>query len=939
MAQLPRLFKPVDIETGYILNSKTSFFSVIVPEFGTNLINNPEVFDFNGYSSNVVATLNTKTNWGINSIDISMNVGDYIQYSLDVNLISSTPYTFSVYVNGVGKFRVYFVTAASVEVGGTTYHNSYNFNTRIEHKSASLSLTSGRIVIQALTAGTYNFSGFQLEAKEYATTFISGNQKGLIPNEVPLPYYWAGTPHRSPSVRLASTRHGGKIVNFKDFGLDVISFEGFGLPEFDNNDQQIAMRYGSNYSNTVIEDRDLTINGQFTLCDKETFFCNKGLLNTAFSPSLTLKQQPIKLQFMLMDCETPLTDCIEFLVHYKQGLDGNIENLYGEKVSIDFKMFNPWFYKCGLAGQEICIQSTISGTNIIGTNENNILTDMNGGTPLDELIRQMAIGSDNALYTVGDRPGRGVIVNRWEGSSWTVIGTAIDNGGNGYAIEAGYNNAIYVGGSFNGINGADNGYFGNVPPTMNLAKYDISSSTWSWIGNVQGTVYALEQLQDGTIAIGGTFNQVTDIFATTTNVANAAFYDPATGLFSTISGVGSGIGAFGTDVVYAIKQTPDGRIWWGGHFNFIYFGNQVQNVVYTFNDGLINVIQPIQSLIRRTNRNTTIPLNADAVYALEFDKNGTIYAAGYFDATPAINAYELTAPATQYANNIPFSVGKFVNGNWDSIGFFATVPPANAILQGNAFMTDIERDASGNLYFAGRFNYAGAARYANNINSPTLVGTLLNPIDNLSSYPNNTWGLTYYDGTKFVNNKILGAGTAPFIRTIKTGGYYSFSNYTSTYPNTLPFYTNSINSSPNAQNSFYIGGLIGTFSVACTELINLSCGDLTYPIITINGPGKLLTITNQSTNAILNFNKTLQVGELVTIDLSSPIPSVFSNFFGYQNGIIVRGSNIGNFVLLNGDNIISVLFDNTTINTNLTKVRINYAHRFWSLEEAICCEI
>ncbi len=939
MPQLPKLYKPIDIETGYVLNQKVSYFSVIVPEYGVNLLYNPEIYDLYSYSSSVPLTLNPDTNFGINSVDLTMQLGDNFTYTLNQDL-DNTTYTFSFYIKGSGTFKLSFRNSANVQVGGYSIVETYEYRTRVSHTITGTALINGNFFIepQVPRKTEYNFSGFQLENKSYATTFISGNQKGLITNENPLPYYWTGVPHRSPSVRLATTRSGGRIVNFADLGLEVLSYEGFGLPEFDNNGTQIAMRYGSLFNNTLIEDRDLTINGQFTLCDKETFFCNKGLLSSAFSPSKTLRQQPVKMQFQLMDCTTPLSECVEFLVHYKSGLDGNIESLYGEKVSIDFKMFDPFFYKCGSSGASVCFTNTITGTNIIGTENNGILGDLNGGTPLNELIRKMTIGSDNALYTIGDTPGIGAVVNRWDGTTWTVIGTSIDGLGNGNAIEAGFDNSIYVGGQFNGINAATNGYSGSIPSVMNLAKYSIETGVWTWIGNVHGSVQGLEQLQDGRIAIVGQFDSVTTTGAVTTLVNNVAFYNPVSNAFETLAGVGTGIGDPTTEVVYCVKQTPDGRIWYGGHFTFSYFGSVVLNVVYSFTTGSTQTIQPIQGLTRRLNRTTTIGFGADTVYDLEYDANGTIYAAGYFDATQKINNYEASNPVTLMASNIPWSVGKFVNGNWDSIGLFAMVSPANPILIGSALVSDIDRDSQGNLYFAGRFNFVGAAKYSNTQSLVPPGQATLNPMDNLANYARNTSGLTYYNGSKFLNNKILDAGSSPFVRTVKTGGYYSFNNYTSLYSSTLPVYNStSTIGSPNAQNTVFIGGLIGTFTVACAEEVVLNCGDMTHMILTFTGPGTLLTIENISTGAILNVNKVLQNGELLTIDLTSPIPYVFSNIFGIQNNIIARGSNLANFVLLNGTNLISVLFDNATTTTN-TKVRLNWRNRFWSLEEAICCE-
>lgn len=92
-------------------------------------------------------------------------------------------------------------------------------------------------------------------------------------------------------------------------------------------------------------------------------------------------------------------------------------------------------------------------------------------------------------------------IARWNGSSWSSMGTGISplsNGGSGvYALKL-ISSTLYVAGSFTQANGASR---------SNIASWDTGTSTWNGAlgAGTNGTVYALEA-SGSTLYVGGSFS-------------------------------------------------------------------------------------------------------------------------------------------------------------------------------------------------------------------------------------------------------------------------------------------------------------------------------------------------------------------------------------------------------------------------------------------------
>lgn len=129
---------------------------------------------------------------------------------------------------------------------------------------------------------------------------------------------------------------------------------------------------------------------------------------------------------------------------------------------------------------------------------------------LASVVNQMIVWDDGGgpkLYGAGtmgialEEGGFCIGVGRWEGSSWSRLGTCLNGTGNALAVyDDGTAEAVYVGGGFFGA---------GAGTAANIAAWDGSS--WSSLdGGVNGQVHALAVFDDGSgpkLYAGGAFNE------------------------------------------------------------------------------------------------------------------------------------------------------------------------------------------------------------------------------------------------------------------------------------------------------------------------------------------------------------------------------------------------------------------------------------------------
>ena len=113
--------------------------------------------------------------------------------------------------------------------------------------------TAIRITQDGATALDANFDGIQVEEKSYYTWYCDGDQEGCE---------WLNLPHASSSRRLASSRAGGRVRDFKDdYGLGLDTFIGVGFAPQDIAVDEFAILDGGILNNIKAKTRSFTLQG------------------------------------------------------------------------------------------------------------------------------------------------------------------------------------------------------------------------------------------------------------------------------------------------------------------------------------------------------------------------------------------------------------------------------------------------------------------------------------------------------------------------------------------------------------------------------------------------------------------------------------------------------------------------------------------------------
>jgi hypothetical protein len=114
-------------------------------------------------------------------------------------------------------------------------------------------------------------------------------------------------------------------------------------------------------------------------------------------------------------------------------------------------------------------------------------------------------------------------------------------------------------------------------------------------------------------------------------------------------------------------------------------------------------------------------------------------------------------------------------------------------------------------------------------------------------------------------------------------------------------------------DNLYLGfSTSGNAETAGDDIITNSGTAVTYPIITVTGPGLLRQIVNTTTGKGMYFNNlTLLAGEVITMDLRPDKLTMVSTFRGNIKSYLLKGSNL-DFPLMPGSNRIATFIDGTT---------------------------
>lgn len=630
--------------------------SVIIPIARTNLVTNPSIeIDTTGYtaSGGVVSRTALHQYHGTYSLAVSPGAGTtggaYYAIALTagndyafsckflgwpglpykVSVANTTPTDLAVYqFIGTGRWQwvwVYFTPTSS-----TTYRFYFTKN---GSTSVSVFWIDG-VQVEQINVNTDG---------ETLSTYIDGDQPGLLIGQQPPAYLWNGTPHASTSQRSALTRAGGYLVNLQDaYNFLLTGIIGLGMAAPNNVSIPYTVLDGARYLRTTKPPRTFSLPGRFQADDDFTLKQGQSAMRAAFDRDLIPVQQPLVLQVQpLDDCGADSGDFAQIQCIYAGGLEGNDSSTPQEDAAPAFTMYLPYLIG-GSGGAALSNQGSVTLNQIAHRDSQGNWDNVSNG--VNSQVNTIAQTTDGSVYaggvfTLANGVANTAAIAKWNGSAWSALGSGLNDVVYQIAPDASGN--LYVGGAFlnaGGIGAADC-----------IAKWN--GSAWSALSTgANNTVTAVLVAPNGDVYIGGLFTLAGGV-ANTVRIAKwngSAWSALSTGMNGT---------------VFALAWGPDGNLYAGGAFTTA--GGATVNYVAKWNGSAWS------ALAGGMDNN---------VSALAFGPDGRLYAGGSFTVAGGVTVNYVAV--------------------WNGAGWQPLGTGVNAAVKSLAF------DASGMLWIGGAFTRA-----------------------------------------------------------------------------------------------------------------------------------------------------------------------------------------------------------------------------------------
>lgn len=662
---------------------------LIVPQARMNLIVNPS-FETNTTSwaavSGSIARTTNQQYHGAYSLEVTPTAASDTgaAYTGALSLTAGTTYAVSLKILGIAGVTY----SLSVRTTGATTLTETQFTAtgrwqwiwlfHTETSSATRRIYSTKI---GTNTGLFYIDGVQVEAcgseGVFVTTYIDGDQLGLVPNQFPPPYLWMGTPHASTSQRSGQTRAGGRVLDLKMYGLLISTILGLGLAQIEHEVTNFAQLDGAQYLNTRKTGRLLTLQGRWNGATSREKDSLRSLVAASVDRDLIGTRQPLVLRVQHVDPDTLIPDgnAVQIAALYQGGLEGNQQFLPTADATITFTQFLPYIVG-GDGGGDLNENQTITSNYIANYNlGTGVWSGVGGGLTAGGVslprVNAFARAPNGLIYVGGEYRDAGSsgadMIATWDPvtSTWAVVGSATALNDTVFALAAEASGSIIAGGQFTNASG--------IAAADAIARWN--GSTWSALGTgINGPVFALAiQPTTGDIYAGGLYTDAggsgADNIArwngSTWNVlgsatalngqVNALVFDPSGrylyvgGSFTNAGGnanadyiavwdtqastwgaLGTGMSG-GTTTVQALTIGPDKALYAGGEFTAA--GGVSANRV------------------ARWNGNTWEPLGSgmnDDVVSLAFDARGFLHTGGVFTTAGglAITGYAVWNGAT-----------------------------------------------------------------------------------------------------------------------------------------------------------------------------------------------------------------------------------------------------------------------------------------------------
>ena len=515
----------------------------------TNLVTNPS-FELNTTGWTAVggaATADTTTaRWGYQSLAVTCTtaVGDGVYFGT-VALTDTNVYTFSLDVKGaagipykitVGDTSANLLGTATTFTGTGYWDRQYCVYTATATESVRLYVLKNN----SESILPFYIDGIQFELRSEQTTYFDGDQEDC---------YWSGQAHASTSVRLATTRRGGTLVDLSDY-MHISSFMGLGMNPY-NITKQMKADGRSLFQRTLKRDREVILTGELICSNYDDLQTNRKAILDLFKPDYVTGDQDVTIRYQgTTSAGLPASENVFLRVRMRSdGMLGNWNKPTQENLALIFEAYDDlyadgenaavldyndtlanadyivyqdkdgvWHSMAGVTGTVYAIaQHPITKVIYVG----GYFTDAGADANADYLamwngsawvavvagcnatINDLKFDSSGNLYIGGgftdwgDANGDRIV--KWDGSSLSSLGTGLNEACHALAIDSSGN--LYAGGNFT--------LAGGVANTVRIAKWD--GSVWTPLSTgILGTVLDISADKSNNLYIVGSFTDTGD---------------------------------------------------------------------------------------------------------------------------------------------------------------------------------------------------------------------------------------------------------------------------------------------------------------------------------------------------------------------------------------------------------------------------------------------
>jgi hypothetical protein len=601
-----------------------SFWGILVPEAGTNLILNPSA-ELDGYtgthgsSSLSRSTLYARSGLYHWLVDVSAtNAG----MTWTVSALANAIHYFSVYVYWGNSGTIYStlqVSPNNVDWVSATLLNRGLHWARVGFQLPAASC-SGSTTLRIRSTGStdYRLDCALLQQLEYPTTYFDGDSSVFC--------RWTGLRHLSSSTRSASDRMAGRERDlYDDYGIGVRrEFQGAGMPPLSNVRQALGAQEGSSYQGTAVQSRTMVLTLDIEGSSWEGLHSKRADLIDLIRPNATMGNQPFVLVYKGAE-DAPRKLYAAF--RYEGGMELNGPPGWTETPGFRVAAEDPFWYE----DDRITRRESGASTSSSVSNANYVMRRLRStgvwsalGSGMNAQVNCIAIDERRGRIYFGGTftTANGVTVNRvcyWDGTTFVAMDSGVNNAVQSIAIAA--NGDVWVGGSFTTVGSGATACDG-------LAVWDVSASTWTAVNVATGgssAIYSMVLDGAGNLYIGGNFtdwNGDADIDYVAMRSAAGTWTQLGTSPFSSTRYPNNH---------HAMAIDADGNLWSGSGTS----GGTSQAILVKW-DG--STWTTVAATLGGGGLN-------DQIYALLFDALGDLYIGGRFTAFASPNAVDAEAIA------------------------------------------------------------------------------------------------------------------------------------------------------------------------------------------------------------------------------------------------------------------------------------------------------